>query len=104
MYERKTTQNKATLIPRLVNLKYKDGRSVTEHLSDFQGLVSQLNVMKMVLDDELQALLLLSSLLDSWNMLVVTLSNSAPEGVITMDLVKDNMLNEESRKKDVGTP
>ena len=31
MYERKTAQNKASLIRRLVNLTYKDGRSVSKH-------------------------------------------------------------------------
>ncbi|CAL2270430.1 unnamed protein product [Prunus armeniaca] len=77
MYERKTTQNKASVIRWLVNLKYRDGRSVIEHLSDFQGLINLLTNMKMVLDDELQALVLLSSLPDSWDTLVVSLSNSA---------------------------
>ena len=80
MYERKTAQNKATLIRRLVNLKYKNGHSVAEHTSDFQGLVNQLNAMKMKIEDELQALLLLSSLPDSWDTLVISLSNSAPNG------------------------
>ncbi|BBH02116.1 hypothetical protein Prudu_012586 [Prunus dulcis] len=82
MYERKTAQNKASVIRRLVNLKYRDGRSVTEHLSDFQGLINLLTNMKMVLDDELQALVLLSSLPDSWDTLVVSLSNSAPQGFL----------------------
>ena len=35
LYERKTAQNKAFMIRRLVNLKYKDGNSVVEHLSNF---------------------------------------------------------------------
>ena len=48
-----------------MNLKYKDKRSIAEHLSDFQDLINQLNTMKIMLDDELQALLLLSYLLDS---------------------------------------
>lgn len=100
MYERKTAQNKASLIRRLVNLKYKDGRSVIEHLNDFQGLVNQLTTMKLVLDEELQALLLLSSLPDSWETLVVSLSNSAPDGKVTLDMVKDSMLNEEVRRKE----
>lgn len=78
MYERETLQNKASLIRRLVNLKHRDGRSVSEHLSDFQELVNQLSTMKLVLEDELLALLLLSSLPDSWNTLVISLSNSAP--------------------------
>ncbi len=58
--------------------------------------------MKMVLDDELQALVLLSSLPDSWDTLVVSLSNSAPQGVLTLDIVKDSMFNEEARRKEQG--
>ena len=102
MYERKTAQNKASFIRRLVNTKYRDGRSVSEHLSDFQGMVNQLTNMKMVLDDELQALLLLSSLPDSWDTLVVSLSNSAPQGVLSLSTVKDSMFNEEARRKEQG--
>lgn len=59
--------------------------------------------MKMNLHDELQALLLLSSLPDSWETLVISLSNSAPNGNLTMDMVKDNTLNEEARRKEMGT-
>jgi hypothetical protein len=36
--------------------------------------------MELLLDDELQALFLLSSLLDSWETLMVSLSNSALNG------------------------
>ena len=102
MYEKNTFRNKATLIRRLVNLKYKDGKSMTEHTSDFQGLVNQLTTMKMKLEDELQALLLLSSLPESWETLVVSLSTSAPEGKLTMEMVKDSLLNEEARRKEKG--
>ncbi|KAL5821663.1 hypothetical protein ACOSQ3_023545 [Xanthoceras sorbifolium] len=56
----------------------------------------------MTVDDELQALLMLSSLPKSWDTLVVSVSNSAPDGKLTMDMVKDRMLNEESRRKDEG--
>lgn len=88
MYERKNALNKASLMRRLVKLEYSDGQSVIEHLSVFQGLVNQLSAMKLVLEDELQALLLLSSLPDSWETLVVSLSNSTPEGKFTMEVVK----------------
>ena len=36
-------------------------------------------------------------------MLVVTISNSALNGVLTMDMVKDNMFNKEARRKEQGT-
>jgi hypothetical protein len=32
----------------------------------------------------------------------VSLSNSAPNGVMTMGMVKDNMFNEEARRKEHG--
>ena len=62
---------------RLVNLKYKEGRSITKYTSEFQGLVDQLTTMKIILDNELQALLLFSSLLNSWETLVMSVNNSA---------------------------
>ncbi|KAK9206082.1 hypothetical protein WN943_016353 [Citrus x changshan-huyou] len=65
IYEQPTTQNKANLMKKLVNSKYNEGHSITERTSEFQGLVDQLTTMKIILDDELQALLLLSSLSDS---------------------------------------
>jgi len=101
MYQRKTTQNKNFAIRKLVSLKHREGRSVVKHLNDFQDLVNQLVAMKLLLDDELQALLLLSSLPESWKTLVVSLSNSAPDGALTLSQVKDSMFNEEIRRKDM---
>uniref|UniRef100_A0A2N9FPX7 Integrase catalytic domain-containing protein n=1 Tax=Fagus sylvatica TaxID=28930 RepID=A0A2N9FPX7_FAGSY len=134
LYERKTAQNKTFAIRKLAHLKLKEGRSVAEHLSEFQDLVNQLTRMNLVLahlklkegrsvaehlsefqdlvnqltrmnlvvDDKLQALLLLSSLLDSWETLVVSLSNSTPNGVLQLAMVKDSLFNEETRRKDMG--
>ena len=39
IYEQPIAQKKANLIKRLVNLKYKEGHSIIEHTSEFQGLV-----------------------------------------------------------------
>ena len=55
--------------------------------------------MEIVLDDELLALLLLSSLPNSWETSVVSLSNYTPNGKLTFDMVKDSLLNEEIRRK-----
>ena len=73
MYEQR---NVMSLTKKLVKLEYKDGGSMVIHLNDFQWLINQLSTMIMSLDDELRALLLLSSLSESWNTLVVSLSNS----------------------------
>ena len=85
-----------------MNLKLKEGKSIAEHLSEFHDLVNQMVTMKLIIDDELQALLLLNSLPDSWEILVVSLSNFAPNGVLQLAMVKDSLLNEETRRKDMG--
>ena len=40
LYERKTAGNKAFLIRKLVNLKFKEGMSIMEHLSEMQAIVN----------------------------------------------------------------
>lgn len=103
LYERKTADNKIFLIRRLVNLKFKDGGSVAEHINEVNNIANQLSSMKMILDDKLQALLLLSSLPDSYETLVVSLSNSTPDGKISMEQVTSCLFNEETRKKSQGS-
>ena len=48
----------------------------------------------------LQTSLLLSSLPDSWETLVVTVSNSTPNEILSMESVKDSLLNKEARRKE----
>ena len=98
----KTSGNKITFIRRLVNLKYKDGNNIVEHISSFQGIVNKLVAMKMNIDDEMQASLLLRSLPDSWETLVVTVSNSPPNGILAMESVKDNLSYKDTRRKEKG--
>jgi hypothetical protein len=45
-----------------------------------------------------RALLLLGSLPDTWETFKVTVCNSAPNGIVTWNLVKTKVLNEESKK------
>jgi len=52
-----------------------------EYLNNLKGLINQLTKAKIKLDDEMQTLLLLSSFLESWDTLAVTLSSSAPGGI-----------------------
>jgi len=54
------------------------------------------------LDDELQALLLLNSLSESLDTLVVTLSKFALVGKVIMNTVTDSLLNEEVGRKEIG--
>lgn len=91
------------MMRKLVNLKFREGTNVAKHLNKFQSLIIQLSMIKMTLEDELQALLLLGSLLDSWESLVVTVSNAAPNSVVTMSTVISSLFNKETRRKSTGT-
>ena len=103
MYEATNAQAKVFMIRKVMNLKLSEGQSITQHLNDFEGLITELSVSGMSLDDEMQACLLLGSLPDSWDTLVVSLSNSALNGVVTMTMVKNRLLKEEIRRRDVAS-
>ena len=66
------------------------------HTSTFMGLVN------MSLDDELHALLLLSSLPISWETLVMSRRNSCQEEKLSLEVVKASLLNVETRGKEMG--
>lgn len=102
LFAKKIVGNIISLLRRLVNLKYKDGGNIVEHISLFQSLTNKLVAMKMNIDDEMQGLLLLSSLPKSQETYVVTICNSTPEGILTIDMVKDSFLNEDARRKEQG--
>ena len=69
-----------------------------DHWNAFQGIINQLSSIGISFEDEVRALLLLGSLPDTWETLKVTLCNSAPNGVVTWNLVRTNILNEEDRR------
>ncbi|GFZ19756.1 hypothetical protein Acr_28g0004610 [Actinidia rufa] len=103
MYQVKTSRNKALLMRRLVNLKLQRETTVAEHTSEFQNLVNQLTSVDLQFDNEMQALLLLSSLPESWETLVVSLSNLALNGKLTTSMVMDALFNEEARRREMGS-
>ncbi|GJT42986.1 retrovirus-related pol polyprotein from transposon TNT 1-94 [Tanacetum coccineum] len=62
MYKKPSTSNKVFLIRQLVNTKMKKGAFVTDHVKEFNSILSRLMLVNIKFDDEVQALLLLSSL------------------------------------------
>ena len=64
--------------------------------------MNKLVAKKMNIDDQMQASLLNSSSPDSWETLVVIVSYSTPNGILTMESVKDSLLNEKARRKEKG--
>ncbi|GFS36180.1 hypothetical protein Acr_00g0044480 [Actinidia rufa] len=77
-------------------------RSATSALTR-HVIVDRLTVDFDRFDDEMQALLLLSSLPESCETLVVSLSNSAPNGKLTTSMVMDALFNKEARRREIGS-
>ena len=98
MFENKNTVNKIFVFRRIVRLRYQDGSSMTEHPNAFQGLINQTTSLEVPLADEVLALLLLGSLPDSWEMLVVvTLGNTRLQGKqLSLEMVKLSLFTEEA--------
>ena len=81
---------------KIVRLKYKDGEIIVVHINTFMGFVNQLAATKFSLDDALQALLLLYTLLGNWENLVMSLRTSWQEENLSLPVAKRSILNEET--------
>lgn len=100
IYERKIGISKYTCLKKIRRLRYKDGTNMIEYLATFQGLINEASTLKLNLEDEMQALLLLNSLPDSWKTMVDSVCYSISDGVLTMAMAKDAIMNEDFRRKE----
>ena len=76
MYEKSSTNNKVHLMKRLFNLKMVENASVAQHLNEFKTITNQLLSAEIDFDDEIRALIVLASLLNSWEAMKMVVSNS----------------------------
>jgi hypothetical protein len=103
LYEKPLASNKVFLMKILFNMKMLEGGSVADNLNDFNMVTNQLSYVKVECDDEVRALLILCSLLESWNDLVMAVSNSVSgSNNLKFDDVVGVILSEEMRWKNIG--
>jgi hypothetical protein len=103
LYEKPSVSNKVFLMKRLFNMKMSEGGSVADHLNEFNTVTNQLCSVKVDFDDEVRALLILCSLPESWNGLVMAVSNSVSgSNTLKFDDVVGVILSEEMRWKSIG--
>jgi hypothetical protein len=96
LYEKPSSSNKVFLMKRLFNMKMSEGGSVADHLNEFNTVTNQLSSVKVDFDDEVRALLILCSLPESWNDLVMDVSNSVSgSNTLKFDDVVGVILSEE---------
>ena len=80
----------------MYNLRMRYGDSVTEHLNAFNTMVSQLLSVEIKISDEYKCTILLCSLPDSWDSLVVAIGSNAT--ALNFDEVVLSLLSEEMRR------
>ena len=102
MYEKPSASNKVHLMRRLFNLRMTEGASVAQHLNELNTITTQLSSVEIEFDDEVRGLILLSSLPDSWNATVTTVSSSSGNSKLKFDDVRDLVLSEEIRRRESG--
>ena len=102
LYEKPSASNKVYLMKKLFNLKMQQGARVADFLNEFQAVVQQLAAVDLKFDNEIQALLLLSCLPDSWENMVMAVSNANGNDKMKLDTVVGAILDEESRRKVSG--
>jgi hypothetical protein len=79
------------------------GGSIADHLNEFNMVTNQLSSVKVDFDYEVRALLILCSLPESWNDLVMVVSNSVSDSnTLKFDDVVGVILSEEMRWKSTG--
>jgi hypothetical protein len=99
MYEKPSASNKVFLMKRLFNMKKPENRSIQEHLNDFNTITSQLESVGITFDDEVLALVILSSLPESWDGLVMAVSNSSGSSILNFKDVVGVLLDEDTRRR-----
>ena len=66
--------NKVYLMRRLFNLQMSENGSVSDHINEFNMIVSQLNCVDINFKNEIKALILMLSLPESWILLLLRLA------------------------------
>nr|KYP66480.1 Retrovirus-related Pol polyprotein from transposon TNT 1-94 [Cajanus cajan] len=89
MYEKPSAANKVHIMCRLFNLKMREGNPVINHINDFNTILAMLESVQIKFEDEVKALILLSSLPESWAVTVTAVSSSARDSKLRLNDIRD---------------
>jgi len=97
IYQGKSLVNKLFLRKKLYSLKMEEGASITDHLNLFNMIIAQLTSVGVKIEDEDHCMLLLCSLLDTWDHLVMAIGSTTT--TFKMEDVVASLLLEEMQRK-----
>nr|GEY74621.1 retrovirus-related Pol polyprotein from transposon TNT 1-94 [Tanacetum cinerariifolium] len=99
MYDKHSASNKVFLIQQLVNTKTKEGASIADYVNEFNSILSRLMYVDIKFYDEVQVLLLHSSLPESWSGTVTIVSGSTRNIKLKFDNIHDLIIEEDICRK-----
>lgn len=99
LYEVKSLHNKIFLKRRLYTLRMSESTSVTDHINNLNTLFAQLTTSHFKIAENERAELLLQSLPDSYDQLIITITNNKVVDYLSFDDVVRAVLEEELRRK-----
>jgi len=103
LYEKPLPSNKVFLMKSLFNMNISKGGYVFDHLNKFNTVTNQLGYSGVKFEEEFTTILILCSLLERWNDLVMAISNSLyGSNALKFDDIVGVILSEEMRKKSIG--
>ena len=94
--------NKVYLIQRLFNLQMSKDGSVADHINEFNMIVSQLSSVEINFEGETKALILMSSLLESKDVIVAAIRSFRGSEKLKFDEIRDIVLIESISKREIG--
>ncbi|RDY05381.1 hypothetical protein CR513_10796, partial [Mucuna pruriens] len=83
--------------------QFKEDTSLSDHLNKFQGIIDQMSGMDIKFEDDILGLLLLNYLLESLETFKISITNSSPNGIVSLQMVNGSVINEEMRRKAQGS-
>ena len=102
MDEKPSAMNKVYLMRRLFNLQMFETGSESDHINEFNMILSQLNSVDINFDDEIKVLILISSLPECLHTIVVVVISSCGSEKLKFDEIRDVVLSESIREREVG--
>jgi hypothetical protein len=99
LYQSKYLVNKLFLRKKLYLLRMSDGSSVTEHLNEFNNMLSQLSYVDIKITDEEKCIILLCSFPDSCDNLVMAIESNTT--TLVLENVVYSLMSEETRIKNM---
>ena len=98
MYEKPSANNKVHLIKKLINLKMAENASIAQHLNEFNTITNQLSSVEIDFDDEICALVVLTSLPNNWKAIRMAVSNSTGKKKLKYNDIRDLILAKKIRR------